>query len=237
MLLLLGILGLIAGALTTVAGMGGGLFLLAVLTVLRGPHLALALTSPALLASNTHRAFLFRREIDRRTTLLIAMGALPGALLGGLVLPAIPEPVVVGLLVVTTVFALLRAKGWVRLRLRSKSLAAAGAGVGALSSTSGGAGLLLGPLLMSAGITGGAFVGTIAACASAMHVGRVIGYIGSGLLTSAVWLPASVLLGGLLVGNLIGRRLRAYMPEGSEPKVELAALVVTSGLAVVQLAR
>lgn len=230
-------LGLVAGVLTTVAGMGGGLFLIAVIGMLKGPHLALVLTSPALFVSNVHRTFMYRREVDWRVAGMVAAGALPGALLGGLVLPAIPDLVITSLLVVTTTLALLRAKGVFRLAPQGGSLVGAGAGIGALASTSGGAGLLLSPVLLATGLTGAAFVATTSACSVAMHFGRISGYAGSGLLTRDLARPIVALLVGLLAGNLLGKRLRTQIPEGSETKVELGALVVSTALAVLGIAR
>ena len=58
MTLALAALGTIAGILTTLAGQGGGLFLLLAIAALVGPHEALAITAPALLLGNLHRAVL-----------------------------------------------------------------------------------------------------------------------------------------------------------------------------------
>src|SRR5690349_10895588 len=76
-------LGLLAGALTTVAGLGGGMLLLLALATLGEPHEALAVTAPALLVGNLHRLWMGRRELDRETALPLVAGALPGALVGG----------------------------------------------------------------------------------------------------------------------------------------------------------
>lgn len=57
-------LGLIAGALTTLAGLGGGLMLVGTLSLLYDPRLALAITAPALLVGNLHRATMYRTFID-----------------------------------------------------------------------------------------------------------------------------------------------------------------------------
>jgi len=236
-MLLLAALGLIAGVLTTIAGMGGGLFLVAVLTVLHGPHLALTLTTPALFVSNGHRAYMFRRDIDRRVAGMVALGAIPGAMVGGLVLPALPPLVVTSLLVAVTVVALLRAWGFIKLKLRARSLAAAGAAVGALAATSGGAGLLVGPIVLSTGLTGLSYVATVAACAVALHLGRIVGYGAAGLLTLDLLPSIAALLAGLLLGNLVGRRARDYIPKKIEPKIEIGALVVSTALAVVGLVR
>src|SRR5262245_26584599 len=85
------VLGAVAGALTTVAGLGGGMLLVAVLSALHGGHDALALTAPALLASNLHRAYLFRKDVDVRTVRAFAIGAVPAAAVAGFFVPDIPE--------------------------------------------------------------------------------------------------------------------------------------------------
>ena len=109
------LLGLLAGLLTTVAGMGGGLFLIVALGVTRGPHVALALSAPALLLANLHRAWLFRAHLDRGVASRLAAGAIPGAILGavvmqslvsGMVLMKVDAPVqdiVVGIVLVVAV--------------------------------------------------------------------------------------------------------------------------------------
>src|SRR5262245_36184409 len=65
----LGLLGLAAGSLTTVAGQGGGLLLLLACSTLAGPHEALAITAPALLLGNLHRAVWLRAHINKSIAL------------------------------------------------------------------------------------------------------------------------------------------------------------------------
>jgi hypothetical protein len=59
-------LGLLAGVLTTVAGMGGGMMLVVVLSLVWDPRVALASTAPALLVGNAHRAYLYRAQVARQ---------------------------------------------------------------------------------------------------------------------------------------------------------------------------
>ena len=65
-------LGIFAGALTTIAGIGGGLVITLVLAAVWEPHLALAVSAPALLLGNVHRLLLLRAEIDRLNEVIYA---------------------------------------------------------------------------------------------------------------------------------------------------------------------
>src|SRR5688572_16373782 len=82
-------LGLVAGALTTVAGLGGGVFLLLSLSVLWGPTTALATSSLALLVGNLHRTFLYRKSVNWPIARAFVVGAVPGAVLGALLAVAV----------------------------------------------------------------------------------------------------------------------------------------------------
>lgn len=231
------LLGLVAGLVTTVAGMGGGLFLIVALGVARGPHAALALSAPALLLANLHRAWLFRAHIDRPVATRLAAGAIPGAILGGLLLPAIPAAVVAALLASTTVLALLRHAGKLRFDPGRVGLVVGSALVGMFAGTSGGAAILMAPLVLAAGLHGEAYLATIAIAAIALHIGRVLAYGTVGLLTVAHVPAIAALLVGLVVGNLLGRHVRRFVPARLEPVLELGALVTTSLLSLLALLR
>src|SRR5207247_5363015 len=104
------------------------------------------------------------------------------------------------LLAGTTVFAVARALGaWRRpLRIPGLLLWPAGFGVGATAATSGGAGLLMSPLLMSTGLSGEGYVATAATIAVAMHTGRLFAYGAGGRRCAGVLPGAGGGAGGLL---------------------------------------
>jgi uncharacterized membrane protein YfcA len=233
----LGALGLVAGVLTTVAGMGGGMLLVASLVALRGPHVALAITTPALFASNGHRAWMFRKVLSLRTAGAFALGAVPAAALVGFFVPAVPGWALAGILVFATLLTLARSAGWIRLAPKPGAITAAGAGIGALAATAGGAGALTGPLFLSAGLTGAEYVGTVALAAVALHAGRLLGYGTGGLLRTDLAAPMLVLVVGLVAGNLAGKRLRDRVDAELEKRVEVGALLVCTALAIVGVGR
>lgn len=236
MLFALAMLGVFAGALTTVAGQGGGLFLLLVCSQLLGPHVALAVTAPALLLGNVHRAAVFRAHIDRGVALRMVAGALPGAFAGGLVAGVAPTWLLHAMLVALSGLAIARALGWMRFGVPRAALVPAGLVVGGMTGTAGGAGVLLAPVLLSAGLSGRAFVGTIAVVAVAMHVGRVTAYASAGLFTWGLAVSTAALTLAIFVGNALGERLRARTSERTTSRLEYGVLVVCVVLALAGIA-
>ncbi len=226
MTLALAVLGMIAGILTTLAGQGGGLFLLLAIAAMVGPHQAIAITAPALLLGNLHRAVLFRRTIDRSKALIMIAGALPGAFIGGLLAGAMPAWVLQVLLVALAAVAIARALKWLRFDVPRRGLAPAAFVIGGMTGTAGGAGVLYSPVLLSTGLTGGAYVGTLSSIAVATHVGRVIAYASNGFFTRSMVLPIVVVAMAIAAGNWVGERGRLLLSERATARLEYGVLVM-----------
>jgi hypothetical protein len=234
--LLLSLLAALAGALTSIAGSGGGMLLLLGMSLTHGPAEALAVTSPALLLGNLHRLAVHRRALDRRVAGAFALGAVPGSVVGGLLVLALPPLALQLGLVLAAGFALAHGLGLLRRRPPRGALAPAGFVIGAAAATSGGAGLLVGPLLLTSGLTGAAYLGTVAAAAVAMHVGRIAAYGAGGLVTADRLELAAVLAAAILAGNAGGERVRRRLDPARAARLELGVLLVCVALAVLGLA-
>ncbi len=230
------VMGAGAGLVTTTAGLGGGMLLLIGLSLVYGPRAALACTAPALLLGNLHRFYLYRRAIDRRIALRFAAGALPGAALGGLLAVAVPPRVLGILILLSSLLAVARALLHWNWRVSPRVMTPAGLLIGAATGAAGGAGVLVAPLFLSAGLMGDAYIATIAASACALHLGRILGYGAGGMLGGAALFRAGLLAVAIPVGNLIGKRfaLRERFPSGL---VEHATLVACVALAVIGAGR
>jgi uncharacterized protein len=230
------VLGIFAGVLTTVAAMGGGIALVALLSVIVGPHAALTMTAPALLVGNSHRCFVFRDALDRRVTLAFVLGALPGSALGALYVGELAPHWLTLALLGVTLLALARARGlfaiepppwaWMPFAFLA-GLVAAGSG----------AGVLVAPALVAGGLSGRALIATGAAIAVAMHVGRITGYGLAGLYEGAELVLSVALAAGLVTGNLVGARLRRRLGEAGTQRATEITLVASLGLAVASLFR
>jgi uncharacterized protein len=194
----------------------------------RSPH-------PALLLGNMHRATLLRTSIDPAIALRVIAGSLPGALAGGLLAGITPAWALRALLVLMTAIAIAKAVGWVRFDVPRAALVPGGFVVGAMTGTSGGAGILFAPMILSTGLRGRAFVATVSAVAVSAHVGRAIGYAGLGLFARNLIAPTLIATIAIFVGNAIGDRLRTQLTERRSTLIEYGTLVVCVTLSVAGL--
>jgi uncharacterized membrane protein YfcA len=220
-----------AGALTTISGFGGGILLLLAVTAFVGAKAALAATAMALLVANVHRIWLYRREVGAHVTVPLLVGLVPGSLAGALVASWIPEAVVHAVMLAVVALSLARVwLGW-EWKPGRHTLSASGFVVGVLAGSAGGAGFLVGPIVLAAGLIGRPYLATVAVSAVAMHVGRIAGYGAGGLLSEDIVRLAAVLAPALLVGNLLGNHVRDWIPDAWQRGIEIAAPVVCVALA------
>src|SRR5258706_12826466 len=231
--LLLVLFGVAAGALTTVAGMGGGLLLLLGLSLVWNPSAALAVSSPALLIGNLHRVFLYRQSIDWKLARAFSVGAVPGAVLGSLLAVSVPSLYVSLLMAAMTLLSILRALRKLQFHAPKAAIAPAGLVIGGLTGSAGGAAILTAPLFLSSGLAGETYIATTAASAVAMHLGRIAGYSAGGLFDRERILWALVLALAVIAGNIAGRRLRVLTEKLPESLIEHSILVVCVVLALI----
>jgi uncharacterized membrane protein YfcA len=225
-------LGTLAGALTTVAGLGGGMLLILALSHVVDPHWALACSALPLLIGNVHRVYLFRQHVSREHVLALASGAVPGALLGGLVSTSVPAVVVQWLMLAMTALAICRALGFWRWQPRARALSPAGAVIGAITAGAGGGGLLMAPLLMAAGLRGERYIATASAVCATMHLARLIGYGAGGLVDMRLIGYALVVALAIVSGNALGKRMRALLSEKRSGALMYAVLITCTVLAI-----
>ena len=225
---------LLAGVVTTLAGMGGGTLLVLVVAWWSGdPLQALSATSLGLLAGNAHRTWMYRRSLHWRTVAPFALGAFPAAVFAGWLVISLPTA---WLKLLIAAFAAVAVAGVVlgwRIRPRPQAAVATGAVVGSVSATTGGGGILAGPFFLATGLTGESYIVTAAVGAVAVHVGRLIGYGGGGAINAEVlWLGLGFGV-AIPVGNLIGKRLRPFLSKAGTARLEQGVAALLAALALV----
>lgn len=221
------LLGLAAGAMTTLAGLGGGLMLVLALSVLVDPWYAVAITAPALLVGNLHRLIMYRRFAEWRLVRPLVLGIVPSALIVGLFTARLPAWVLYSLMATLTGLAVLKTFMRWQWRVPHRVLPLFGAGFGGIgASAGGGSALLLAPLLLSEGLTAERYIATGAACGTVMHGSRMIAYSVGGTLPEGLLVDGIVLILAVAGGNWIAARIRPYMTAPMARRVELGGLVV-----------
>ena len=234
MLLSLLAAGLVAGALTTIAGLGGGILLIAVLSQFWPPAMVLGATAPALFVGNASRAMLLRREVDWRMAGRFSLAAIPCAFAASLVAAALPAAWlrrgIAGLLVAFVADELWHGRRASRdATTVSPWLATvAGAIAGTVSGLTGGAGFVATPLLDRLGLAPARLVATSAVCMALVHLSKGIGFGVGAVLTTALVPLALALAVGVMAGNALGVRVLRGMPEKLFRRCLLGALAIAA---------
>ncbi len=234
-LLILIPLGLAAGAITTFAGVGGGMMMTIVLAALVGPQAALAMVAPALLLGNLHRVVTHRGDVSRRVALVGVVGAAPGGLVGGLLAISLSDTALNVLLFVVIALALMREVGVFAWRPSARALFPITFVAGIVTGTSGGGGLVLGPALLAAGLRGATFVATSSAISLGVHTCRIFAYGMGGLVSVSTMTSSLVLALTIVIGNSLGKRARGKAGEELQTKVTYGVLLTGVALTILGL--
>jgi uncharacterized protein len=219
---------LVASTVAAVAGFGGAAVLLPVLVAVFGIRLAIPILTVAQLVGNGSRVWFNRREVDLRVLGWFTLGAVPLALIGGLLFATAPLSALVRLLGAF----LLGTVAWRHLRPGPprrppvRSFALIGAGFSFASALLGSVGPLMAPFFLAYGLVKGAYIGTEAAATVVMHVVKLFAYTGTAVLS----VPAAAVglaLGPVMVaGSFLGKRIVDRLPERAFVLVIEAVLVV-----------
>ena len=194
--------------LSAVAGFGGGVLLLPVFTALFGLRVAVPMLTVTQLSSNGSRVWFNRGELRWSLIGWFALGAVPCAVAGGLLLAHAPLAPLKRLLGVFLIGVVL----WRRWQRRPRrpadsTFAAVGAVSGLGSALLGSIGPLTAPFFLAVGLTRAAYVGTEAASALVMHLTKITVYGAGDLITREVLLYGIGLTPATLLGSWAGKKI------------------------------
>jgi len=223
------VLSFMGAVVSAVAGFGGGMLFLPFLTALVGPERAVPIITVTLLFATPSRAFINRRHLRWRIIGWFALGCSFGAVLGALVFLSLPVfwlLKAIGAFLILAVIA--RRVPGAKLQITdARAFIVIGAAGGFVGGVVGGMGPMVSPFFLAAGLTGPAFVGTIAASGVWMHIVKLVVY-GRGGAFDAGALGLGVALGlAMVVGTLIGSTvLRRLDTAGFKRIVEILLTMI-----------
>ena len=212
-LLLLLILGLVAGTIGGIIGFGSSIILMPALVLMYGPRTAVPVMAVAALLANASRVVLWWREIDWRACAAYSLTAIPAAALGAKTLVTIPPRLADGVLGVFFIL-MIPARRWLvgsGLRIGLWHMAAIGALIGYVTGIVVSTGPINTPFFLAYGLTKGAFIGTEALGSLGMYVSKAIAFRSLGVLPDAVIVQGLIIGTSLMAGSYFSKRLLLRM--------------------------
>ncbi len=222
---------LAAGTLAAVAGFGGAAIMLPILVWAFGVRDAVPLLTVAQLIGNASRAWFNRREVALPVVSWFALGAVPLAVVGGIVFATAPAPFLRRLLgvflLVTVAYRHTRLGREACVGLRG--FLGIGAIFGFLSALLGSVGPMMAPFFLTYGLLKGAYIGTEALSTVVMHVVKLGVYGGYSLLSFGTLVTGLSIGAVLILASYIGKRILDRMPERIFP-ILIEVVLILAGL-------
>jgi uncharacterized protein len=219
---------LVASVIAAVAGFGGAVIMLPVLVWAVGIQDAIPVLTIAQLIGNLSRVIFNKRELKWSVIWRFALGAVPTAIIGGIIFATAPATALVRLLgVFLIVMVIYRHTHWGKnARLKLGGFVPLGAASGILSAVLGTVGPFAAPFFLSYGLMKGAYIGTEAMTAVIMHVTK-LGVYGSYSLIGIRTLLIGIAISAVMIfGTYMGKRLLNKVPERVFPYVIESTMLV-----------
>jgi uncharacterized protein len=207
------VLSFFTAAFGVVAGLGGGVFLLAVMATIFPPATLIPLHGAVLFGSNVSRAIIMRAHVLKHLVPAFAAGAAVGGVVGGQLVVALPTPtlqIILAIFIIYVCWAPSPPAASAGSRGRFVVLGFAGMFLGMFIGSSGS---VVAPFVAAACPDRRQFVATHALLMSMVHGLKiaVFGLLGFAL---ADYLPLLVaMIATAFLGNMFGRQVLNHMPE------------------------
>lgn len=234
MILLLLAAAFVASALAALSGFGVSVVMMPVLVFALGERDAVPALTIATLLGNLSRAALNRDSLRWSAAGWYLAGAAPAAALGGFLFASAPERTLAALMAAFLLGAVTfrhlrrRAPGTPAAAMPEKRLAAVGLVTGLVSALVGGAGPLVVPFFLAAGLTKAAFIGTEALAAAGVHIVKLFAYGGTRAMSlGAIW-AGVVTAPAIIVGTLAGKQITNRVSASTFIVVVEATMIVAA---------
>ena len=200
---IVGIAAFIAGTCSGMTGFGGGLLLPPILAPILGVQHVVPVLSFAMLITNMHRLSLYRKHANWKLIGIVLVTIVPAVVVGTSIYLGLPPNVISIVLGSFLLVSIPVGRFFARrqLKLGPMGLALAGGCFGIVSGTTPGAGMLMVPVLLGAGLVGEAFLATDASISIAVNLtkavifnqlgGLPLGLLGVGLVIGACTVPGN----------------------------------------------
>ncbi|MGI9478692.1 MAG: sulfite exporter TauE/SafE family protein [Hyphomicrobiaceae bacterium] len=233
-MLLILVIGLVAGTLAGIIGFGGTTILLPLLTLQFGPKAAVPIMAIASILGNFARVVAWWRIVSWRAVAAYSATAIPAAWLGARTMLTL-DPVTLELALGVFFIAMIPLRRWFAargFRVSLLGLALAGAVIGYLTGIVANTGPINTPFFLAHGLTKGAFIGTEATASLAMFVSKATAFRSLGALPLETVVNGVIVGTSLMAGTYVAKRfLHALTEEMFRGLMD--ALLLVAGLAMI----
>jgi uncharacterized membrane protein YfcA len=231
-LLVIGIAAVATSVLSALAGLGGGIILLAVVAQFFVPAVAIPIHGGIQLVSNGSRAAILRKDIASRSVGLSALLLFPASLVGVALATSVPAAatrLTIGIFVLIVAWRPGVLKRQQADGLSDRTLVGVGAVSGFLNTTVGASGPVTSPFFKAVTASHTAFVATAGAAQVLAHLSKIVAFSLDDFSITDHILVIAIGAVGVTVGSWIGTRLLGRV---SEEGLDLLFKVVLTALAV-----
>lgn len=230
-LVVVGLVALVTAVISAVAGLGGGIILLAVIAQFRVPAVAIPIHGAIQLVSNGFRTVLLRRDVAWRAVAYGSILIVPAALIGVRVATELPADATRVAMAIFILVATWRPSvlGWDRPGRTERSLIPVGALSGFLSATVGASGPVTSPFYRAVTASHQAFVATAGCTKVLSHLSKIGGFALDGFAIGDHLGLIAAGIAGVVIGTWIGTHLLERANEALLArlfKVTLTALAI-----------
>ena len=219
---------LAASTLAAVAGFGGAAIMLPVLVWAFGIVEAVPILTIAQLMGNLSRVWLNRMELSFSVVKWFGIGAVPAAVLGGVLFANTPAGSLVRLLGVFLLLMIVyRHSPWGKnARIDLRGFLPLGVISGVISAVVGVVGPFMAPFFLAYGLVRGAYIGTEALATVMMHVTKLSVYGGYELINLNIAMVGVSIGSVMFVGSYFGKQILKRLPAARFPLIIDAVLLV-----------
>lgn len=197
---------------SSAVGLGGSLVLVPTLVIAVGPKEGVALAALLLACNNVVKVFAYRATLPYRRAAVVLACTVVGAGVGGLLLTAVDQTVVVVAVLVSLTLSLVLER-WELDRLRHGSVPVLALASGATSGFSGTSGPLKGVAVKNLGLDRMHTVGAASLVSLGGDLTKTAVFTEAGLLGESAWVLAGLAVPLMLAGTFTGRRLTRWLGD------------------------
>ncbi len=230
--LAIGAAALFASTLAAAAGFGGAAVMLPVLVWRFGIGDAVPILTIAQLMGNLSRVWFNRTELSFNVVKWFGYGAVPSAVVGGIIFATAPTGALVRLLgLFLLLMVVYRHTPWGSdTRIGLKGFLPLGIISGAISAVVGVVGPFMAPFFLAHGLVSGAYIGTEALATVMMHVTKLGVYGSFSLMDLQIGLVGVAIGTVMFAGSYLGKQILIRLPAARFPLIIDAVLLAAGSL-------